>query len=257
MDDPQLLENRSEKVIETPFGSPSDVLIEGKISGIDCVLLARHGRSHSIMPTNVNYRANIWALKMVGCTHLIVSTATGSLRENIKPGELVVIDNFIDRTTKRQQTFYDGGEKSPIGVCHLQMDPAFCTKTRNILINTAAELGINVDNKGTAVTIEGPRFSSKAESLMFRQWGGDVINMTTVPEVVLAKEAGLCYAAIAMATDYDCWRDFGESVCVADVLATFKKNVTLVTQILIGAVPKIAQIDWQDTISTLKVYFKT
>lgn len=227
-------------------------MIEGKINGIDCVILARHGRDHSITPTNINYRANIFALKTVGCTHVIVSTATGSLQEHIAPGQLVIPDNFIDRTSKRSQTFYDGNELSPIGVCHLPMEPAFCPKTRQILINTAKELGIDVHEKGTIVTIEGPRFSSKAESLMFKQWGGDIINMTTVPEVVLAKEAGLLYGAIAMATDYDCWRDTGSHVCVADVMATFKKNTQKVTQILIAAVNNIAKTEWTDTINELK-----
>lgn len=123
------------------LGAPSDVLIEGKINGVECVLLARHGRKHSIMPSNINYRANIWALKNVGCTHVIASTATGSLQENIKPGDIVIIDNFIDRTTKRIQTFYDGKELSPFGVCHLPMEPAFCEKTRDVIIQTACDLG--------------------------------------------------------------------------------------------------------------------
>lgn len=117
------------------------MLIEGKINGVDCVLLARHGRKHSIMPSNVNYRANIWALKDVGCTHVVVSTATGSLQENIKPGDIVILDNFIDRTTKRHQTFYDGKELSYVGVCHLPMEPAFCERTRDVIIKTACDLG--------------------------------------------------------------------------------------------------------------------
>lgn len=251
LDDSQIIEARSEKVVNTHFGNPSDVLIEGKIAGVDCVLLARHGRNHSIMPSNVNYRANIWALKSLGCTHLIVSTATGSLQEQIHPGDIVIPDNFIDRTTKRAQTFYDGNELL-VGVCHVPMEPAFCRRSRDVLIETARELGIGVHEKGTVVTIEGPRFSSKAESKMFRQWGADLVNMTLVPEVVLAKEAGLCYSAIAMATDYDCWRDCGENVNVADVLATFKKNVTKVTQLITTAIPKMAAIDWTDTIEELK-----
>ncbi|XP_055535429.1 S-methyl-5'-thioadenosine phosphorylase [Wyeomyia smithii] len=251
LDDSQIIEARVEKVVNTHFGNPSDVFIEGKIAGVDCVLLARHGRNHSIMPSNVNYRANIWALKSLGCTHLIVSTATGSLQENIHPGDIVIPDNFIDRTTKRAQTFFDGNELL-VGVCHITMEPAFCTRTREVLIETAKELGIGVHQKGTVVTIEGPRFSSKAESKLFRQWGADLVNMTLVPEVVLAKEAGLCYAAIAMATDYDCWRDCGENVNVADVMSTFKKNVTKVTELITTVIPKIAAIDWTDTFEDLK-----
>lgn len=251
LDDSQIIEARAEKVVNTHFGNPSDVLIEGKIAGVDCVLLARHGRNHSIMPSNVNYRANIWALKSLGCTHLIVSTATGSLQENIHPGDIVIPDNFIDRTTKRAQTFYDGNELL-VGVCHITMEPAFCVRTRKVLIETAKGLGIGVHDKGTVVTIEGPRFSSKAESKLFRQWGADLVNMTLVPEVVLAKEAGLCYAAIAMATDYDCWRDCGENVNVTDVMTTFKKNVTKVTELIVTAIPKIAAIDWTDTFEDMK-----
>lgn len=252
MDDPDILENRVESSIETPYGKPSDVIIQGEIKGVKCALLARHGRKHSIMPTNVNYRANVWALKSIGCTHLIVSTATGSLQEKFQPGQLVVPNDFIDRTTKRAQSFYDGGEESPAGVCHLPMYPAFHEKTRQVLIETARELNIDVHTKATIVTIEGPRFSSKAESLMFRQWGGDLINMTTCPEVVLAKEAGLLYGAVAIATDYDCWRDRGENVCVADVLKVFGENVSKVKSILIKSVENIAKQDWESDVCGLK-----
>lgn len=218
------------------------------------MLLARHGRKHNIMPSKVNYRANIWTLKNIGCTHILASTATGSLQEHIKPGDLLVLDNFIDRTTKRMQTFYDGESDHPIGISHLQMEPSFCLRTRNVLIKTAKELGIPIHEHGTVVTIEGPRFSSKAESLMFKQWGGDVINMTSVPEVILAKELGICYAAIAMATDYDCWRDCGEHVNATDVIETFKKNAIKITTILKATVTNIAKDgDWTDTINDLKV----
>lgn len=248
LDDPDILEDRKERSVDTPFGHPSDYVIEGKIKGIPCALLARHGRNHSILPSNVNYRANVWALKSIGCTHLIVSTATGSLQEKFKPGDLVVPNDFIDRTTKRSQTFHDGGDKSPLGVCHLPMYPAFCERTRSVLISTAKEIGFPVHEAATIVTIEGPRFSSRAESRMFRQWGGDLINMTTCPEVVLAKEAGLLYGAVAMATDYDCWRESCDSVNVADVLKTFGENVVKVKSILVHAVVNIAKQDWTDDI---------
>ncbi|MCL4152759.1 UNVERIFIED_CONTAM: hypothetical protein GTU68_036856, partial [Idotea baltica] len=181
----------------------------------------RHGRNHSIFPSAVNYRANLLALKNLGCSHVIVSTACGSLREEIAPGNFVVIDQFIDRTTKRDSTFYDGSCDDFKGILHIPMDNPFCSKTRQIIIDSAESLGNPVHSKGTMITIEGPRFSSKAESKMFRLWGADVINMTTVPEVILARELGLCYAAIAMATDYDCWRE-GEHVNVERVLATMK-----------------------------------
>ncbi|XP_030557027.1 S-methyl-5'-thioadenosine phosphorylase [Drosophila novamexicana] len=252
LDDPDILEQRQEKVIETPYGSPSDALIEGEIGGVQCVLLARHGRKHDIMPSNVNYRANIWALRQVGCTHLIVSTACGSLRESIQPGNLVVPHDFIDRTTKRMQTFYDGEHAGVNGVCHLPMYPAFCERTRKVLLDAAKELEYAAHDKATIVTIEGPRFSSRSESNMFRQWGGDLINMTTCPEVVLAKEAGLLYGSVAIATDYDCWRMGCEGVNVQDVLKTFSENVVKVKQILVNAVGRIAKEDWSEDILNAK-----
>lgn len=252
LDNPDILKNRTERTVTTIFGSPSDSLIEGEIEGVPCILLARHGRQHSIMPGNVNYRANIWALKEAGCTHLVVSTATGSLQEHINRGDFVILDSFIDRTQGRKQSFYDGQPNSPIGVCHIQMEPAFCPRTRQIIIDVAKELGLPFHETGTVVAIEGPRFSSKAESLMFRQWGGHVINMTSVPEVVLAKEAGLCYAAIALATDYDCWKTTGEKVCVGDVMATFQQSVPKVIELITKVVPKISAEDWETTINELK-----
>jgi len=174
-----------EKVVKTPFGNPSDSLITGQISGVDCVVLARHGRNHAIMPTNINNRANIWALKEEGCTHLIVSTACGSLKENIVPGNLVLLDQFIDRTTKRVQTFHDGTSDLFPGICHLPVAEPFCQLTRSCLEKAAAEANILMHPTGTCITIEGPRFSSKAESILFKSWGCDVINMTTVPEVYI------------------------------------------------------------------------
>jgi len=252
LDDPDILDNRTEMIVDTPYGKPSDNIISGTINSVPCVLLARHGRSHSIMPTNINYRANIWALKSVGCTHLIASTATGSLKEEYMPGDLIVPHDFIDRTSKRQQTFYDGGDSSPKGVCHLPMMPAYHERTRKLLINTVESLGHKVHKKAIIVTIEGPRFSSHAESLMYRKLGGDLINMTTCPEVVLAKEAGLLYAALAIATDYDCWRERIESVTVADVLKIFSKNVSKVKEIIISTVENISKENWEDDINTLK-----
>ncbi|XP_026126767.1 S-methyl-5'-thioadenosine phosphorylase [Carassius auratus] len=253
LDDPDILEGRTERYVVTPFGKPSDALILGKIKNVDCVLLARHGRQHTIMPSNVNYQANIWALKEAGCTHLLVTTACGSLREDIQPGDIVLIDQFIDRTAKRVQTFYDGQPSSPAGVCHIPMAEPFCSRTREVLLEVAQGLGVKCHPRGTMVTIEGPRFSSRAESLMFRQWGADVINMTTVPEVVLAKEAGLCYASIAMATDYDCWKEHEEAVCVDNVLKTMKENANKASSILLTAIPQICQMDWESTINAHKL----
>ncbi|XP_023014517.2 S-methyl-5'-thioadenosine phosphorylase [Leptinotarsa decemlineata] len=251
LDDPDILKNRQEKKVCTPFGTPSDALILGEIDKVECVLLARHGRKHDIMPGNINYRANIWALKEEGCTHILATTATGSLQEYIKPGDVVILDNFVDRTSNRKQTFYDGEPNHPIGVCHLPMEPPFCKRTREVIIQVAEELGISVHKTGTVVAIEGPRFSTKAESMIYRSWACDVINMTSVPEVVLAKEAGICYASIALATDYDCWRETGEKVTVSDVLKMFKQNVTKVTNIVTSAVKKIGQQNWDSTLCEL------
>nr|F6V515.1 RecName: Full=S-methyl-5'-thioadenosine phosphorylase; AltName: Full=5'-methylthioadenosine phosphorylase; Short=MTA phosphorylase; Short=MTAP; Short=MTAPase [Xenopus tropicalis] len=253
LDDPDILEGRLEKYVDTPFGKPSDALVLGKIKNVDCVLLAsRHGRQHTIAPTNVNYRANIWALKSEGCTHILVTTACGSLREEIQPGDIVIVDQFIDRTTKREQTFYDGGPSCLPGVCHIPMAEPFCAKTREVLIDIAKRLGIKCHSKGAMITIEGPRFSSKAESQMFRLWGADVINMTTVPEVILAKEAGICYASIAMATDYDCWKEHEEAVSVDRVLKTLKENANKATSILLTAIPQIAAMDWTELLQSMK-----
>lgn len=239
-DDPTLFENQVEKEVTTPFGNPSDVLIEGQIKGIPCVLLARHGRKHQFQPSDVNYRANIWALKQVGCTHILATTATGSLVEEYKPGDLVILNDFIDRTWGRKCTFYDRTEGGPKGVCHLPMRPAFCERARNAMIVAARARGYRHHETGTAVVIQGPRFSSRAESLMHRQWGGHLVNMTTVPEVVLAKEAGLSYAAVALVTDYDCWRENETSVSVSEVLAMFAKNVKKAADVIIDAVQVLA-----------------
>ncbi|XP_032521755.2 S-methyl-5'-thioadenosine phosphorylase [Danaus plexippus] len=239
-DDPDLFENPIPRDVDTPFGKPSDVLLEGSIKGVSCVLLARHGRKHQYQPSDVNYRANIWALKQIGCTHILATTATGSLVENYRPGDLVILDDFIDRTWGRKCTFFDGTSGGPRGVCHLPMRPAFCERARGALVTAANEAGLRCHERGTAVTIQGPRFSSRAESLMHRQWGAHVVNMTTVPEVVLAKEAGLSYAAVALVTDYDCWRDNEQSVSVSEVLEMFARNIKKAIQVIVEAVVLLA-----------------
>ncbi|GFU20206.1 s-methyl-5'-thioadenosine phosphorylase [Nephila pilipes] len=246
LDDPDILSDRKEISSSTSYGSPSDSLIEGKIKDVECVLLARHGRKHTIMPSDINYRANIFALKNQGCTHIIVTNACGSLKEEIKPGDIIFPDQFIDRTTKRHSTFYDGKEASLKGVCHIPMSTPFCPDTRQILIETAKELKFPFHESGTIVIIEGPRFSTRAESILFRSWNCDIIGMTTVPEVVLANELGLCYATIAMATDYDAWRPDESSVCVDEVMATMKNNASKATQILLKAIPLIGKKDWKE-----------
>ncbi|XP_063933271.1 S-methyl-5'-thioadenosine phosphorylase-like [Zophobas morio] len=252
LDDPKFFNRHKEKKVSTPYGEPSDVLEVGTIAGVDCVLLSRHGRSHSIQPTNINFRANIWALKEEGCTHILASTACGSLRQEIEPGHFVFIDQAIDRTTKRVQTFYDGVVGHPPGICHLPLANPFNEKLRDALKESAARLGIPHHTGGTVITIEGPRFSTRAESLMYRSWGGDVINMTTFPEVVLANEAGLLYASVALATDYDCWRSEGEHVSVELVLETLRKNSENCKRLILDVIPRLAAIDWSHDIKCAK-----
>lgn len=168
----------------------------GQIEGVDCVILPRHGRKHSITPGKINYRANIWALKEEGCTHIIATNATGSLQENIHPGDIVFLDSFFDRTQGRKQTFYEGEPESPPGVLHIPMHPAFSTTLRNIFIGTAKEMGIKYHPTGTCVVIEGPRFSSHAESSLFQKWGGSVINMTLIPEVSNYRKFSSCFGGL-------------------------------------------------------------
>uniref|UniRef100_A0A6A7FUL7 S-methyl-5'-thioadenosine phosphorylase n=2 Tax=Hirondellea gigas TaxID=1518452 RepID=A0A6A7FUL7_9CRUS len=241
-----------EEWMETPFGKPSDALQHGTIAGVPCVLLARHGREHSLQPTVVNYRANLWALREAGCTHVLAATACGSLREHIEPGHFVTIDTFIDRTTKRKSSFHDGSPEGLPGIQHLAMNEPFCPHTRALLQQACQEHSVTCHPTGTMVCIEGARFSTVAESKMFRILGGDVINMTTVPEVVLARELGLCYAALAMATDYDCWRDSGEAVNVQKVLQVMKSNADTAIRVLKTTVALIAKEDWSQIVPQLQ-----
>jgi 5'-methylthioadenosine phosphorylase len=235
LEDPRILKDASVQEVNTPFGKPSSDLIIGKIEDVDVVIISRHGKGHTIMPTNVPYQANIHALKEAGCTHILATTACGSLKEEIRPGDFILIDQFIDRTTKRKSTFYETDH-----VCHIPMAESFCSSLRKLLFEKASELKLNCHEKGTAVTIEGPRFSTRAESHMFRQWNADVINMTTVPEAVLAREAGLHYCAIAMATDYDCWKE-GETVDIECIIRTLKENVENVTRLIAAAISEITE----------------
>jgi 5'-methylthioadenosine phosphorylase len=236
LDNPDILKNAKDIEISTPYGAPSSLLKTGKIGNIDVVLLARHGREHTIPPTHVNYRANISALKELKCTHIIATTAVGSLREEIGRGDLVFPDQFIDFTRLRAVSFQDKFE--PHKPNHTPMADPFSENLRQILIKTAEELKIKHHKKGTVVTIEGARFSTRAESKMFRLWGADIINMSIAPECILANESGIPYVAVAMSTDYDCWRD-GETVTWEEILKVFAQNVKKVTDLLIHAIPKV------------------
>ncbi len=240
LDNPAILQDARDVVVDTPYGKPSSAVKAGKIQGIEVLLLARHGHDHSIMPSSINNQANIWALKELGCTHILASTACGSLKEQIKPGDFVMVDQFIDHTTKRKQTFYEQNQ-----VCHIPMADPFCPKLRQVLIQSAEELRYPHHRSGTVITVEGPRFSSRAESKMFQQWGADIINMSTVPEAVLAREAGICYTAIAMATDYDCWRSSTERVSWEEVVQVFHRNVEKIINLFCTTIPKISQVPCQ------------
>jgi 5'-methylthioadenosine phosphorylase len=245
LDDPKLLKNFEEKIVDTPYGKPSSPLTIGELDGKKVVVLARHGRKHQIMPSNVPFRANISALKQEGCQLILASTACGSLREEIEPGMFVFPDQFIDWTKHRIATFFDK-EK----VCHIPMGEPFCKELRKDLIKTAKEMKLKFKPKGTVITIEGPKFSTRAESKMFRLLGADVINMSTVPEVVLAREAGICYQAIAMSTDYDAWREKEDSIDIQTVFKIFSKNADNVKQLLLKTIPKIKEKEYSCSCAT-------
>jgi 5'-methylthioadenosine phosphorylase len=237
LDNPDILKDARDLIVSTKYGEPSSPLKLGKIQDVEVVLIARHGRKHTITPTNVNYRANIQSLKDQGCTHILATTACGSLREEIGRGDLVILDQFIDFTRLRKLSFFD--EFPPGDAKHTAMAYPYSEELRNLIIESAIELNLNFYKKGTVVTIEGPRFSTRAESEMFRIWGADVINMSIAPETILANEAGIPYAAIAMSTDYDCWKDDEAPVTWDEILEIFGKNVDNVIKLLTRTINKL------------------
>lgn len=240
LDNPDILENAQDRSVSTRWGVPSAPLKLGQIGGVDVVLLARHGREHTLPPSQVNYRANIQALKDAGCTHLLASTAVGSLRLDIGRGHLVIIDQFIDFTKQRAMSFHESF--APHQPVHTPMADPFDTGLRAILNEACQRLGFDFHPTGTVLTIEGPRFSTRAESNMFRAWGADIINMSIATEAALANEAGLPYAAVAMSTDYDCWKTDEEPVTWDAILSVFNSNAQKVTQLLRDAIPRIVRL---------------
>src|SRR3989344_1664381 len=229
LDDPKMLQDSHELTVSTPYGAPSSPLTVGRLHGAEVVILARHGRGHTITPSKVNNKANIASLKAQGVTHILATTACGSLREEIGRGHFVVLDQFIDFTRHRQVTHHDDFTK---GIVHPSMPDPFDSLLRQALIAASQQLGFPTHERGTVVTIEGPRFSTRAESHMFRQWGGGGVNMSTAPECILANEMGMPYAAIAMSTDYDCWKTGEQPVTWEEVLAVFKRNAENVKRVL-------------------------
>ena len=233
LDDPDIMDEAEVVEVETEYGNPSSPLMVGKIEGVETVILARHGRAHQFSPSQVNNRANITALKNVGVTHIIATTACGSLREEIDRGHLIILDQFIDFTRFRKNTFFDSFGDGPH---HTAMAHPFDVSLRRKLYDEAMQLRLPVHSSGCVVTIEGPRFSTVAESKMFRLWGADVINMSTAPEAMLANEAGIPYSAVAMSTDYDCWKEDEVPVTWDEILEVFHKNADNVKQLIIKTI---------------------
>ena len=220
--------------IDTPFGSPSDSIAIGDLSGIPVAFLPRHGRGHRINPTNLPSHANIYALKTLGVERIISISAVGSLKEELEPLHLVVPDQLIDRTRNRVNTFFNEGMTGHI----LFADP-FCGPSSQIVYNGAVEMGLDVHQGGTLVVMEGPAFSTRAESFMYRSWGADLIGMTTLPEAKLAREAEICYATMAWVTDYDCWHEEAEDVTVEMIIGNLLKNVAASKELLRTIIPRL------------------
>jgi len=213
------LNNREWVEIYTPWGKPSDQILFAELDGIKLRFLPRHGRAHALSPSDVNYRANIDALKRAGCTDVLSLSAVGSLQEQYPPGDFVVVDQFIDRTFKREKSFFGEG-----CVAHVSLADPVCERLASLAANAAEKAGATVHRGGTYLAIEGPQFSTRAESQLYRQWGCDIIGMTNMPEAKLAREAELPYATIGMVTDYDCWHDVHGNVDVAAVIEVLLKN---------------------------------
>jgi 5'-methylthioadenosine phosphorylase len=210
--------------VETPFGPPSGSIVLANWEGVDVAFLSRHGAGHCLNPSSIPYRANIWALKKLGVSAILASGATGSLREEIEPGQLVLCDQVIDRTHRRSSTFFDEGI-----VAHVEFADPFCPGLRELLTSAGKNLDTIVHPAGTYVCMEGPQFSTRAESHMHRGWGGDLVGMTCMPEAKLAREAELCYALVALPTDYDCWRTTHPAVGDAALLQEILGNLRCAT----------------------------
>ncbi|HLK35242.1 MAG TPA: S-methyl-5'-thioadenosine phosphorylase [Polyangiaceae bacterium] len=225
--------------VETPFGPPSDVVVRGRLGATTLLFLPRHGRGHRLAPHEINFRANVCAVKMLGATHLVSMSAVGSMREAIVPGDFVVVDQFIDLTRRRVSTFFDQGLVAHVGFA----DPV-CDRLSAAAADAAVKAGARVHEGGTYVCIDGPQFSTRAESSLYRSWGASVIGMTAMPEAKLAREAELPYALVALATDYDCWHASEADVTVQAVLAVLQANVRAARRTVVelaAALPDVAE----------------
>jgi 5'-methylthioadenosine phosphorylase len=233
--------------IKTPFGKTSDPLIRGRLGGVDLIFLPRHGKGHRWLPTEINFRANIFALKKLGVDRIISVSAVGSLREEIAPGHLVVPDQFIDRTTQRPSTFFGRGV-----VAHVSLANPFCSDLSKVLVTAARQEGAEVHPGGTYVCMEGPQFSTRAESHLYRAWGAHVIGMTNLQEAKLAREAEICFGTLALATDYDCWNDQAGDVEIEHVLTVLKQNVALAQRTIARASAELSEPRSCGCVSALK-----
>jgi 5'-methylthioadenosine phosphorylase len=226
--------------VNTPFGDPSDAFIAGELAGVPCVFLPRHGRGHRLLPTEIPFRANLWAMKSLGVTHVISLSAVGSLREEIVPGHFVVVDQFFDRTRQRPSTFFGDGL-----VAHVVFADPVCGGLRQVLVAAGKKVGVKIHNGGTYVCMEGPAFSTRAESHFYRSIQGAVIGMTNLQEAKLAREAEIHYATVAMSTDYDCWHPHHEDVTVDAVMRVMASNVGNAKALVKAVIPKVAGVDCQ------------
>ena len=213
------LEVQGEERVETPFGEPSDAYVLGRLDGQSVVFLPRHGRSHHLLPTEINYRANVFGMKALGVTHLLSVSAVGSMKEEYEPGDVVLPDQFIDRTRNRASTFFGNGV-----VAHVSLADPVCPDLKHRAAQALAQSGARFHEDGVYICMEGPQFSTRAESQTYRSWGVDVIGMTNLQEAKLAREAELCYACLAMVTDYDCWKEDEEAVSGESVMAVLSRN---------------------------------
>lgn len=230
------LEDRTWARVPTPWGAPSDALLFGRLAGVACVFLARHGRGHVLSPSAINYRANIDAMKRVGVTEIISLSAVGSLTERLPPGHFVIVEQFIDRTYARKTSFFGEG-----CVAHVSVADPVCPRLGSALARAAAAAGVSYTRGGTYLVMEGPQFSTRAESELYRSWGVAVIGMTNMPEAKLAREAELCYATLAMVTDYDCWHPDHEHVTVEAVVSVLRENVKRAGVLLQAVLPNLAR----------------
>jgi len=227
------------EIMDTPFGPPSSHFISGQLDGVDVVFLSRHGKGHRISPSDINYRANIFELKKLGVDAILSVSAVGSLKEEIKPLDFVVPDQFVDRTNKtRQATFFTDGI-----VAHVSFADPISPEIAKVIVESAKEVGATVHEGGTYLNMEGPQFSTKAESKLYRSWGMDIIGMTNIVEAKLAREAEISYATLAAVTDYDCWHESHESVTVEMIIENLTKNVSKAKEILKIAIPKVGKIE--------------